>query len=130
MTHANRRMKAGTTSLRPRTGGKDNHGCCYAWQSAGMLITWGQERLTGSGRDPMSGCTAAARCCVLRPGLDVSSASKPLTLASWRAFTSLFITSAFCGHCHHRQEAMVQPTLALREDYNMTAIASRLMQTS
>ena len=46
----------------------------------------------------MSGCTAAARCCVLRLGLDVSSASSPLTLASWRAFTSRFITSAFCKH--------------------------------
>ena len=78
----------------------------------------------------MSGCTAAARCCVLRPGLDVSSASNPLTLASWRAFTSLFITSAFCGHCYHRQAAMVQPAQALPEHHNMTAIASRRTQTS
>ena len=44
----------------------------------------------------MSGCTAAARCCVLRLGLEVSSASSPLTLASWRAFSSRRITSAFC----------------------------------
>ncbi len=55
-----------------------------------------ERRPTGKGRDPMSGCTAAARCCVLRLGLEVSSASSPLTLASWRAFTSRFITSAFC----------------------------------
>ena len=46
----------------------------------------------------MSGCTAAARCCMLRLGLDVSSARSPLMLASWRAFTSRFITSAFCSH--------------------------------
>ena len=52
----------------------------------------------------MSGCTAAARCCVLRPGLEVSSASSPRTLASCRAFTSRFITSAFCGQNQRTQK--------------------------
>ena len=46
----------------------------------------------------MSGCTAAARCCVLRLGFAVSSASSPRTLASCRAFSSLRITSVFCAH--------------------------------
>ena len=44
----------------------------------------------------MSGCTAAARCCMLRLDFEVSSASSPLILASWRAFSSRRITSAFC----------------------------------
>ena len=45
----------------------------------------------------MRGCTAAARCCVLRLGFAVSSASSPRTLASCRAFSSLLITSVFCA---------------------------------
>ena len=44
----------------------------------------------------MSGCTAAARCCMLRLDFEVSSASSPLTLASWRAFSSRRMISAFC----------------------------------
>ena len=52
----------------------------------------------------MSGCTAAARCCVLRLGFAVSSASSPRTLASCRAFSSLRITSVFCTQrCSPRQ---------------------------
>ena len=58
----------------------------------------GAGGLTGRGREPMSGCTAAARCCVLRLGFAVSSASSPRTLASCRAFSSLRITSVFCVH--------------------------------
>ena len=70
----------------------------------------------------MSGCTAAARCCVLRLGLEVSSASSPLTLASWRAFTSRFITSAFCRQCEHISGAVTQSALASCRRFGNSAL--------